>query len=55
MRYLQIIVLLLAVLVFVVAAFFTGTDTGLTLWYTGVALLLIDVAMCQIWPTGVRR
>jgi len=55
MRSLQIIVLILAVLVLVAALFFTGTSTGLTLWHTGVALLLIDVVNCLIWPTGGRR
>jgi hypothetical protein len=45
----------LAVLVFVVALFFTGTETGLTLWYTGIAVLLIDVVVCLIWPSAVRQ
>jgi hypothetical protein len=55
MRSLQIVILILAIVAFVVAVFFTGTETGLTLWYTGVALLLIDMVVCLIWPTGGRR
>ncbi len=54
MRTLQIILLFLAVLVFVAAAFFTGSDTGLNLWYTGVATLLVDAVVCLIWPTTAR-
>jgi hypothetical protein len=55
MRSFQIIVLILAFLVFIVALFFQGTDTGLTLWYAGVAVLLLDVVCCLIWPTAPRR
>lgn len=54
-RTLQMVLLLLAIVVLVVAAFFTGTITGLTLWYWGVAVLLIDVVVCLIWPSSVRK
>jgi len=55
MRSLQMILLCLAILVLVVSFFFIGTDTGLTLWYMGIALLLIDVVVCLIWPSVSRR
>ncbi len=54
MRIVQVLLLCLGVFMFAAATFFTGTDTGLTLWYTGVAILLVDVVVCLIWPTGVR-
>jgi len=54
-RTLQMTLLILAVLVLVVSAFFTGTGTGLNLWYTGIAVLLIDVVVCLIWPSATRR
>ena len=55
MRTLQMILLFLAILVFVVSIFFIGTDTGLNLWYTGIAVLLVDVVVCLIWPSVARR
>jgi hypothetical protein len=55
MRTLQMILLFLAILVFVVAVLFIGTDTGLNLWYAGIAVLLIDVVVCLIWPSAVRQ
>jgi len=54
MRILQIVLLCLGVFMFAAAAFYTGTDTGLSLWYAGVAVLLVDVVVCLIWPTGAR-
>ena len=55
MRTLQMILLCLAILVLVVSVFFMGTNTGLTLWYAGIALLLIDVVVCLIWPSFSKR
>jgi len=50
MRLLQIILFLLAALLFIVALFFIGSDTGLDLWRAGIAILLIDVVCLLLWP-----
>lgn len=50
MRLFQIILFLVAALLFVSALFFIGSDTGLDLWRAGVAILLIDVVCLMLWP-----
>ena len=50
MRIVQIALLCLALVVFVAALFFVGTDTGDVLWRAGVAALLIDVVCIMLWP-----
>ena len=50
MRYFQIILFLVAALSFIVALFFIGSDTGLDLWRSGIAILLIDVVCLLLWP-----
>jgi hypothetical protein len=52
MRSLKVVLLLLAILLLLTSVFFVGTDTGLTLWYATVAVLLIDVVVCLIWPSA---
>lgn len=51
MRNLQIILFIIAVLSFIIALFFIGSDTGLDLWRAGVATLLIDVVCLLLWPS----
>ena len=50
MRLFQIILFLVAVLSLFTALFFIGSDTGLDLWRSGVAILLIDVVCLMLWP-----
>jgi hypothetical protein len=50
MRFVQIALLCVAVLVFVTALFFAGTNTGDVLWRVGVAALLVDVVCIMLWP-----
>jgi hypothetical protein len=55
MRYLQILVFALGLAALITAIFFVGTDTGLSLWRAGVAILLIDVVCIMLWPTSVFK
>ena len=50
MKLLQIVLFLVAVLIFIAAAFYIGSDTGLDLWRAGLAILLIDVVCLLLWP-----
>ncbi len=55
MRILQIGLLVLAVVVLLLAARDPSTLISLILWRTGIAVLLVDVVICLIWPTGGKR
>jgi hypothetical protein len=57
MRQVQVGMLVLAWAALLAALFFIGEDLGLTLWRTGIALLLSDIVFMMLWPTspkGVR-
>jgi hypothetical protein len=49
MRYFQVSLFILGLAAFVAAIFFIGSDTGNTLWRTGVALLLLDIVCIMLW------
>ncbi len=55
MRILQIALLVLATIVLLLAARDPSTLISLILWRAGVAVLLVDVVICLIWPTGGKR
>ena len=55
MRYLQIVFFFAAVVVFISALFFTGMDSGDTLWRIGIAVLLIDIVCIMLWPRSLRK
>lgn len=50
MRYLQVIIFIVAILAFITALFFIGSDTGDVLWRMGVAFLLFDIVCIMLWP-----
>ena len=50
MRFVQISLLCVAVVVFVIALFIAGTNTGDVLWRAGIAALLVDVVAIMLWP-----
>jgi hypothetical protein len=52
MRQLRIGVFGLGVLAFVASIFFVGSGWGDTLWRTGVACMLLDIAMTSHWPSS---
>jgi hypothetical protein len=51
MRKLQIALLILGVIAFAIAAANAGAPDGDTYWRVGVALLLLDIVLHQLWPT----
>jgi hypothetical protein len=51
MRTVQIGIFILGLVSFLAAAFFTGEDTGETLWKTGTAAMLIDMVFMKLWPS----
>ena len=55
MRRLQIVVFFVAVLAFIAALFFVGSDTGETLWMLGIALLLTDNVCIMLWPRSLSK
>lgn len=50
MRQLQVGIFFLAVVAFIAALFFIGSDTGGDLWRGGVAALLVDLVLMKLWP-----
>jgi hypothetical protein len=50
MRYLQIVIFIIALMAFISALFFIGSDTGDVLWRMGVAILLLDIVCIMLWP-----
>ncbi|MCC6396215.1 MAG: hypothetical protein IT282_04290 [Bacteroidetes bacterium] len=52
MRQLRIGIFGLGVLAFVASIFFIGSGWGDTLWRTGVACMLLDLAMANHWPSS---
>lgn len=55
MRILQIVLFVIGVIAFIVAAFFAGTETGDILWRAGIAILLLDVVCIMLWPEKTNR
>ena len=55
MRKLQIVLFVLGIIAFLIAAFVAGSPDGDTLWRAGVALLLADVVLYLLWPTRPRH
>lgn len=51
MRNLQIVLFILGILSFVVAAVVAGSMLGDILWRVGVGALLVDLVMMKLWPT----
>ena len=51
MRKVQIGIFILGLVSFLAAVFFTGEDTGETLWKTGTAAMLIDIVFMKLWPS----
>lgn len=54
MRLFQIILFILAVVVFLAAACFIGSMMGDTLWRAGVAVMLGDLVCILLWPSPKR-
>lgn len=54
MRYLQIVILAIAVIGFIVAVFFAGSGTGDIMWRAGIAILLLDVVCIMLWPEKAK-
>ncbi len=50
MRYLQIIIFIVAIISFITALFFIGSNAGDVLWRLGVAFLLLDIVCIMLWP-----
>ena len=55
MRIVQIVLFFIGLLSFLVAVFFIGQGTGDTLWRTGIAIILLDLACTRIWPTSKNK
>lgn len=51
MRTAQIGIFILGLVSFLAASFFTGEDTGETLWKTGMAAMLVDIVFMKLWPS----
>ncbi len=54
MRYFQVFLFVLALLAFVAAAFFIGSDTGDALWRGGGAALLLDIVCIMLWQKPIK-
>ena len=52
MRKVQIGIFILGVVFFLAAGFFTGEETGDTLWRIGTATMLIDIVFMKLWPSA---
>jgi len=55
MRIFQIAVFVLASLSFLAALYYTGTNTGESLWKGGMAGMIADIVLLLLWPTRRRR
>jgi hypothetical protein len=55
MRNFQIVVFALASLAFLMALYYTGTNTGESLWKGGMAGMIGDIVLILLWPTGKRK
>jgi hypothetical protein len=54
MRQLQMTIFILGAASLILSAFGIGKDFGETLYKTGIAILLLDVACTQLWPSAKR-
>lgn len=54
MRILQIVLFVIAVISFIVAVIFAGTETGDILWRAGMAILLLDIVFIMLWPDKTK-
>jgi len=52
MRLLQVTLFIFALVAFVAATFFAGTEMGDILWRAGVAVLLLDLVCLKLWPAS---
>ncbi len=55
MRIFQIVVFALASVSFLAALYYTGTNTGESLWKGGMAGMIADIVLILLWPTRRRR
>jgi hypothetical protein len=55
MRIFQIVVFVLASVAFLAALYYTGTNTGESLWKGGMALMIADIVCILLWPTDQRK
>jgi len=55
MRIFQIVVFVLASVAFLAALYYTGTNTGESLWKGGMAGMIGDIVLILLWPTRRRR
>jgi len=55
MRIFQIVVFVLASISFLMALYYTGTNTGESLWKGGMALMIGDIVLILLWPRGQRK
>jgi hypothetical protein len=55
MRIFQIVVFVLASISFLMALYYTGTQTGESLWKGGMAGMIGDIVLILLWPTRTRK
>lgn len=55
MRIFQIVVFVLASVSFLMALYYTGTQTGESLWKGGMAGMIGDIVLILLWPTAKRK
>jgi len=55
MRIVQISLCALAILAFLVAAVFVGDVLGDVFGRSGIAVLVVDLVVMQLWPTTAAR
>lgn len=49
MRYFQIILFFIAIIVYILSLFYIGDIVGDVLWRVGTAILLFDIACIMLW------
>lgn len=55
MRLTQIILFIIGTAALVASAFGLGNDYGETLYNSGIAILVIDIAFIQLYPSAKRQ